>query len=207
VMPDNRRSNQERREHSTEQVLAAALKLFVSRGYKATSIDDIAREAGLTKGAVYFYFKGKSALILELLVQSGELYQAIFSQMQNSGKSAGEQLELFVDWAAQVGAQNNTLLLLPILVSLEFFGRDEAVEKSVTRLYDLFQAEMERVVVMGQEAGDFDPSLSPPEQAAVLVAFTDGMLLQWFRRGGKLKGSMLVQSARSLITGGMILRS
>jgi hypothetical protein len=143
-------------------------------------------------------------LILALLVQSGELYQAIFTRMQNSGKAAGEQLELFVDWAAQVGAQNNALLILPILVSLEFFGRDETVEKSVTRLYDLFQAEMERVVVMGQEAGDFDPQLSPQEQAAVLVAFTDGMLLQWYRRGSKLKGSMLVQSARSLITGGMI---
>ena len=62
-----RRSNQERREQSTEQVLAAALKQFVTRGYHSTSIDDIARAAGLTKGAVYFYFKGKSALLLELL--------------------------------------------------------------------------------------------------------------------------------------------
>ena len=65
-----RRSNQERREQSTEQVLAAALEQFVTRGYQSTSIDDIARAAGLTKGAVYFYFKGKSALLLELLSQS-----------------------------------------------------------------------------------------------------------------------------------------
>ena len=201
----SRRSNRERREQSTEQVLAAALKLFVSRGYTATSIDDIAKEAGLTKGAVYFYFKGKSALILELLVQSGELYQAIFTEMQRSGGSAIEQLEQFVDWAAQVGAGNNALLLLPILVSLEFYGRDEAVEKAVTRLYDRFQEEMERVVVAGQTAGDFNPDLAPREQAAVLVAFTDGMLLQWFRRGSKLKGSMLVQCARSLITGATVL--
>ena len=199
----NRRSNQDRREQSTEQVLAAALKLFVSNGYAATSIDHIAAEAGLTKGAVYFYFKGKSALILELLVQSGELYEAVFLQMQRSGKGAIEQLEQFVDWAAQVGAENNALLLLPILVSLEFYGRDETVEKTVTRLYDRFQEEMERVVIMGQSAGDFNPDLAPREQAAVLVAFTDGMLLQWFRRGGKLKGSVLVQSARALITGGM----
>jgi TetR/AcrR family acrAB operon transcriptional repressor len=54
----SRRSNRDRREQSTEQVLAAALKLFVSNGYTATSIDDIATEAGLTKGAVYFYFRG-----------------------------------------------------------------------------------------------------------------------------------------------------
>ena len=62
MVKPSRRSNQERREQSTEQVLDSALNLFVSNGYGATSIDDIARRAGLTKGAVYFYFKGKSAL-------------------------------------------------------------------------------------------------------------------------------------------------
>ena len=43
-----RRSNSERREQSTELVLEAALRRFVERGYRATSIDDIARDAGLT---------------------------------------------------------------------------------------------------------------------------------------------------------------
>ena len=115
----NRRSNQERREQSIEQVLESALKLFVSRGYAATSIDDIARKAGLTKGAVYFYFKGKSALLLELISQSATLYEGIFSRMRTSSAPAAEQLELFVDWAAEIGAQNNELLLLPVLMSME----------------------------------------------------------------------------------------
>ena len=70
-------------------------------------------------------------------------------------------------------------------------------------MYDRFQEEMERVVEMGQTAGEFDPELSLREQAAVLVAFTDGMLLQWYRRGSKLRGSLLVQSARAMITGGL----
>ena len=90
------RSNQERREQSTEQVLASALKLFVTRGYGSTSIDDIARDAGLTKGAVYFYFKGKSALLVELLTQSTALYDEIFVRMQSSDCSAPDQLEMFV---------------------------------------------------------------------------------------------------------------
>ena len=84
----NRRSNEERREQSTEQVLASALTFFVTRGYRATSIDDIARAAGLTKGAVYFYFKGKVALLLELLSQSATLYDGIFGRMRGSGASA-----------------------------------------------------------------------------------------------------------------------
>ncbi len=198
-----RRSNQERREQSTEQVLASALKRFVTRGYGSTSIDDIAGDAGLTKGAVYFYFKGKSALLLELLSQSRALYEGIFEEMERSGDSAARQLELFVEWAAGVGAKNNELLLLPILMSLEFNGQDETVEKAIERLYDRYHEAMERVVALGQAQGEFDENLAPREEAAVLVAFTDGMLLEWIRRSRRLDGARLVQSAKALIAGGL----
>ena len=198
-----RRSNQERREQSTEQVLSAALQQFVTRGYHSTSIDDIARAAGLTKGAVYFYFKGKSALLLELLSQSSVLYTTIFREMQDSGEGAARQLEMFVEWAADVGTQNSELLLLPILMSLEFNNRDAEVEQALERLYDRYHEEMERVVVLGQETGEFNDSLSPREEAAVLVAFTDGMLLEWIRRSKRLDGARLVQSAKALISGGL----
>lgn len=199
----SRRSNQERREQSTEQVLASALKSFVTRGYGATSIDDIARDAGLTKGAVYFYFKGKSALLLELLSQSTALYLEVFKRMRESEVPASVQLEMFVEWAARVGAKNSELLLLPILMSLEFHGKDEVVERALNRLYDRYHDEMERVVVLGQQSGEFDPSLAPREEAAVLVAFTDGMLLEWIRRSRRLDGNRLVQSAKALIAGGL----
>ena len=199
----NRRTNQDRREHSIEQVLAAALALFVTRGYGATSIDDIASRAGLTKGAVYFYFKGKSALLLALLSQSTALYEGIFEEMRDSGTPASSQLEMFVEWAAGVGVENNQLLLLPILMSLEFYGRDQSVAESLDLLYDQYHDEMERVVRLGQEQGEFDDALAPREEAAVLVAFTDGMLLEWIRRSGRLDGKRLVQSAKALIAGGL----
>ncbi len=133
-----RRSNRERREQSTELVLEAALRRFVERGYRATSIDDIARDAGLTKGAVYFYFKGKAALLLELLDQSQRLYTDIFERMDQSGVGAGAQLEMFVEWAARVGVKNKELLLLPILMSLEFNGQDESVEQALNHFYDRY---------------------------------------------------------------------
>lgn len=198
-----RRSNRERREQSTELVLEAALRRFVERGYRATSIDDIARDAGLTKGAVYFYFKGKAALLLELLHQSQHLYTDIFERMGQSGVGAGAQLEMFVEWAARVGVKNKELLLLPILMSLEFNGQDESVEQALNHFYDRYHEALERVVVLGQQAGEFNPNLAPREEAAVLVAFTDGMLLEWIRRSKRLDGQRLVQSAKALIAGGL----
>lgn len=57
-----------RAEHRPDELLDAALSLFVEKGYAHTSVAEIARKAGLSKGAVYLYFPSKQA-ILEGLVK------------------------------------------------------------------------------------------------------------------------------------------
>jgi AcrR family transcriptional regulator len=51
-----------------DEVLDAALDLFISKGFANTRVEDIATAAGLSKGAVYLYFPSKEA-ILEGLVK------------------------------------------------------------------------------------------------------------------------------------------
>jgi hypothetical protein len=114
---------------------------------------------------------------------------------------------MFVDWCAEVGAANKESLLLPILVSLEFYGRDESIEQHVRDMYNRYHDQMERVTRLGQERGDFDDSLAPHERAAVLVALTDGMLLEWYRFGDRLNGSTLARNARAQIFDGILART
>lgn len=52
-----------RAEDRPDEVLDAALTLFVQKGYGATSVAEIARAAGISKGAVYLYFPSKQAII------------------------------------------------------------------------------------------------------------------------------------------------
>jgi len=61
-----------RAEARPDEVLDAALALFVEKGFVATRVEDIATRAGLSKGAVYLYFASKEA-ILEGLVQRAVL--------------------------------------------------------------------------------------------------------------------------------------
>lgn len=49
-------------------ILDAAQKLFVERGFDATSVDDIARESQLSKGAVYHHFQDKQQVFAEVYV-------------------------------------------------------------------------------------------------------------------------------------------
>ncbi len=58
-------------EHQTEdvrreQILDAATTLFVEHGYENTTVDEIAKQAGLSKGAIYWYFKSKLEILFAL---------------------------------------------------------------------------------------------------------------------------------------------
>jgi AcrR family transcriptional regulator len=69
-------TQEERSEKSRQQILDAALKLFSHKGYGATSVRDIAEEAGLSKGNVYHHFPDKETIFRALL----ERYFQVMSQ-------------------------------------------------------------------------------------------------------------------------------
>jgi AcrR family transcriptional regulator len=64
IQAASRRLTAEQRRH---QLLAVALELFAHRGYRATTMDDIAEAAGVTKPLLYQHFSSKRALYLELV--------------------------------------------------------------------------------------------------------------------------------------------
>ncbi|MFA5915908.1 MAG: helix-turn-helix domain-containing protein, partial [Burkholderiales bacterium] len=51
-----------RKDARPEEIIAAALELFVERGYAATRLDDVAARAGVSKGTLYLYFENKEDL-------------------------------------------------------------------------------------------------------------------------------------------------
>ncbi len=63
-MTDGRPPKKRRKEARPKEIIAAALANFQRKGFAATRIDDVAREAGVTKGTVYLYFPSKEALFM-----------------------------------------------------------------------------------------------------------------------------------------------
>ena len=90
--------NQQQR-HNRLRLLAAAERIFAARGIAGASLDDVALEAGLTKGTVYSNFRNKSELILEViryrqtLSQEARDFHAILDRVANDD----ERLEAWCD--------------------------------------------------------------------------------------------------------------
>lgn len=60
-------TRKEQKEHRRQEIIYAALELFVSRGYAATKITDIAKRANMSTGLMFHYFESKEKLYEELI--------------------------------------------------------------------------------------------------------------------------------------------
>lgn len=199
-------SHSERRKHSINAVLGAAQHLFVSQGYHGTRVDQIAQRAGLTKAAIYFYFDDKQSLLNALLDRVEErIYRPLCEELNRREIGAGDRLVTFLHRQAKSGGKDTEMLLLPVVMSKEFSGSGDPAEKRVQALYDRIYTAIEQVVADGQGSGEFAVHAPPREQASIIVAVNDGMLLEWLRRGrsGKLDGQALVRAMRLSVLEGI----
>lgn len=70
-----------------------AVKLFAAKGYHATSIQDIADALGIAKGALYFYFKSKEDLLVQIITHYLNIFQDEFvSIMEDETRDARQRL-------------------------------------------------------------------------------------------------------------------
>ncbi|CAG7617402.1 TetR/AcrR family transcriptional regulator [Paenibacillus allorhizosphaerae] len=67
-MPRNKEQNEEIRRQRKEMIMKGALKVYVEKGYAAAEIGDVAEQAGIARGLVYYYFKDKLTLFRELFL-------------------------------------------------------------------------------------------------------------------------------------------
>jgi AcrR family transcriptional regulator len=80
------------RDYRREQVLDAALKLFVKHGYEDSTVDEISRDAGLSKGSIYWYFDSKLDILFALTDRYTAQSQAEVVRMAGADKYGTEAL-------------------------------------------------------------------------------------------------------------------
>ncbi|PZM67634.1 TetR/AcrR family transcriptional regulator [Paenibacillus dendritiformis] len=100
-MPRTHKENERIRQMAKEKIRIAAMELFMKQGYHATSIEDVAKHANISKGLLYNYYKGKEELLSTMIqARIDELIQVM--EAASSQESPAEQLKHIVE-----GAINN----------------------------------------------------------------------------------------------------
>ncbi|GLZ12249.1 putative TetR-family regulatory protein [Actinomadura sp. NBRC 104425] len=162
------------REQTRAALLDAAQRLWAQRGVHNASLDEVAAAAGLTKGAVYSNFAGKSDLLLTLL----ERYTAegfgveVHAELCDTGRPAGERFERAGRAYARRLSGDQARMLALLLVEFWLYGmRDFAAGWRVAEWYAARRARLAAHL-------DEVEGITPDDRAALAVALDAGLALQ-----------------------------
>lgn len=95
-MPRTPDQYREMREEKKGLIMKSALELFANHGFHGTSINDIARHAGISKGLLYNYFTSKDELILEILLKGFNELMKVFDPNKD-GMLTRDELKFLIN--------------------------------------------------------------------------------------------------------------
>lgn len=166
-------------------ILDAAERLFVRNGPGATTLEQIARAAGVTRGAFYWHFKDKADLFHALHRRyrppQVELLQAV-------ADSHDDPLTLLQTTSSEILAQFETdesrqrmfaIVTNHVFVDEVTLGHKESSED----MYRLLLQLMRRA----RQTGTLTEAMTPEEAAGVVMIATNGLLSEWLRSGKAFK--------------------
>jgi AcrR family transcriptional regulator len=169
----------DRQAQTRQELLDAAARVFVDKGFVGSSVEAIAAEAGYTRGAFYSNFRSKEELFAELLQQRVySIYRGMAEEAARgarpSPRQTGEQL-------AQIqGDADGHWLFRLWLELLAHAGRDEEFRKIAATFWSITRASSATGIRDAyREAGVKLPA-KPEDLATSMIALDIGLALQHF---------------------------
>ena len=188
-----RLSRAETKENTHRQLLDAAERVFVRLGYQGATLDAIAAEAGFTKGAVYWHFRNKEALFLELLAKGLRRHFEDLDQLLTMVESDPEKVDRELGrWIDQIDTRDN----LPLLaVEMDMESRRSP---SFAVLLDQINLKHHRAIghIMTRyfDVSGRKPPMPVEDLAASFIAFTKAIALaRQTQHSGSLTSAKLIR--------------
>lgn len=175
------RRTKEDAEVTKRNLLDAGLIVFSQKGYAATRVEDIAKQANVTTGAIYHHFEGKSDLYSALVdLNSAKANQLAEQILQEGGTPATILRHLLVRLFQFAEEDEEYRAVVELSINLTGFvpELDEITEQILEGRRQLAQF-LSNLIREGIKAGEFRHDVSPEDAALALVGFMNGMGLIW----------------------------
>ena len=166
-----------RKDARPQELISAALEVFVEHGFAATKLDDVARKAGVSKGTLYLYFESKEelfmAVVRETIVPNIVHAEALMTEFQGDAKDLFR--ELIGLWFRQLSSVN--MAGISKLMFAEAANFPDLAQFYHTEVIARGESMMVQLLERGMQSGEFrqlDLTVMPKIIIAPVV-----MLMLW----------------------------
>jgi AcrR family transcriptional regulator len=200
------RAARARGREARDELLTAALRVFARRGYGQAGVDEIAAEAGYSKGALYWHFSGKEELLMALIE---ERIDAPMRDRVALLASAPAERDMSVEatraFAQQLGEQREAMLLEREYWSLAI--RDpELRARYAERQTELRGALAAAMEARARHLGTPDLTMPAENVARIVMSIIGGLAVDELIEPGSVRPELLGE-ALALVYAGLVARA
>src|SRR4030095_4248950 len=200
-MPTKKTSVSRKRAAIEEEILRVAADKFSKQGYQATTLDEIAAEAGISRAAFYVYLPSKEELLRRIYSQVISTAQAAIEQIVAEEVPVPEKLRRIIRHQVRYMATN--VPLSQVFFS-EIFNLRPELGQWVRRANRAFGEVIEKVVKEGVQKGELMP-VHPKRFTYALIGMCNWMH-RWYRPGGEWTPATVAEEFIRILESGYLTR-
>jgi TetR/AcrR family transcriptional regulator, cholesterol catabolism regulator len=185
-------------------ILRRAAEIFATRGVARTSFEDIANAVGIKREGVYYYFRNRGEILLEIILpQSNSLYlnlKRILASRVSSREKLHAAIEIHLD------AFNPSYIEMSVALKEDHFVEHDGKLKELKRVWDEYNAIWIELIREGQKAGEFRPDLDPKLVAFGLLGMCN-WVSRWYDPGKSAQIADVTSTFFAIADTGLTVRS
>ena len=182
-----------------QQILNGARELFIRRGYNATSMEDIRKHTGVSKGSIYYHFKSKQQLLMEIFEQRTVEWLDGWRKIAKPDMTPVEKLYALADYWQEDFDD-------PFLKVIDEFLTSQGVDaETFEKLIGMAQTHypvIQAIIEEGIEAGAFRRD-DPAELAYIYAGMLGGLGMAYYEKVPRDRMREIYRKAAGLFVRGI----
>ncbi|MCK6564827.1 MAG: TetR family transcriptional regulator C-terminal domain-containing protein [Dehalococcoidia bacterium] len=160
------------------QIIDATISVMARKGWNDTSIDEITREAGVSRGLVSYHFRDKSELLSGVLARCQEAFDEAVGNGVAQGHDVLERLRIIIRLA--VDRVKSDPVNYEVFLHFSASARsDPELGEQIRKLWAGYRAATASAIRYGQLKGLIRTDIDPDAAAAMEISTLIGLALQW----------------------------
>jgi AcrR family transcriptional regulator len=172
-------------EETRSNILSAAERLFYEKGVSNATLEDVAKAAGVTRGAIYWHFSNKTDLFLALY-NSVQMPQEdmLAREIEEPGSDVLGNIEkLTVDWLDELASDEHRQRIFTILLRCDYSEDLMPVLERQQEVDDRHAALLENAFAKASSEGYLDANWTPRSATKALWWMMGGLCSEWLLFG------------------------
>lgn len=157
------------------EILDKAFEVFSAKGYTLSSMEDIVKHSGISKGGIYVHYKSKEEIFLAIAESRLQLRRDLLQETP-SGQSAADRVTAYLRWF--LDSLRNEAIRMGIRFTIEFWSvlsRDASKNEIAKARYGKFEKDLEDLLLEGIQKGEFRKDLDTKSAVYLILTTLDGI--------------------------------